>query len=287
MTTENGLQPSIGPLRRLSILSLRSRNSVHISQEELLLLDDCKRMVKEINRRVATFRDVLVSVGSVERDSTQVREELAKLRKQCIDLCRKAKTRMLPTVRSTTQEQNEQLYKYFNQFVMCVQLFHNELKISYSLVKSFPVHLPADQTTDSKTPGCSDRPSTAKTSQQSKDVPTICVGGERIQINISDPSNNEVAADLGESGEESPPVAEMVDPAELEYPELGRIRRETQEVRDLLSDIADLIPKSPTHKEEIQPTDEASPSGRKSKSKHSKSHRTSLGMCCTCRPDYL
>jgi hypothetical protein len=43
MSTENGLQ-AISPLRRLSILSLRSRNSVHVSQDEILLLDDCRRV---------------------------------------------------------------------------------------------------------------------------------------------------------------------------------------------------------------------------------------------------
>ncbi|XP_064618614.1 uncharacterized protein LOC135482482 isoform X2 [Lineus longissimus] len=261
MSTENGLQ-AISPLRRLSILSLRSRNSVHVSQDEILLLDDCRRMVKDVNKSIAAFKVMLQNIGTGEHDTPEHREDIRKVRRKALDFCRKAKTRMLPAVRNTSQEQNKDLYRYFNQLIHCMQIFVIELKISFRLSKQFPVKL-------------EEKPPAEKTPLQT--------AGEQIQIKISDTSNEIVTYDEIPSIDDLDP---MMEPADYDDPELGRISKETRELLDLFCDIDDLIPNTQIP-DDLDLTGELQ--GRKVKTKPrdliKKSNR--LMSCCTCTRDYI
>ena len=52
----------------------------------------------EINSQIAHFRDLLIQVGHDKHDSPELRVNIRKTRRSCVDLCNKACGLILPQI---------------------------------------------------------------------------------------------------------------------------------------------------------------------------------------------
>ncbi|KAG5666654.1 hypothetical protein PVAND_014670 [Polypedilum vanderplanki] len=94
----------------------------------------------DINSQIAHFRDLLIQVGHDKHDSSDLRVQIRKSRRACVDLCTKAHAALLPQVKSdeiTTPNDNPHMLLLF----YLIQLFLRELIRSYHLLKLIPMDM--------------------------------------------------------------------------------------------------------------------------------------------------
>ena len=56
------------------------------------------QIIVDINLQIAVFRDLLIHVGTA-KDSSELREKIRRVRRQCVEGCKQTNTALLPQIK--------------------------------------------------------------------------------------------------------------------------------------------------------------------------------------------
>jgi len=97
-------------------------------------------VIFDINVQIATFRDLLIHVGT-SKDAPELREKIRRVRRQCVEGCKQTNTILLPQIKSALAEgtilDNQQLICLY----MLSQLLERELDKCLRLVVAIPMDM--------------------------------------------------------------------------------------------------------------------------------------------------
>ncbi|XP_077861902.1 regulator of G-protein signaling 7-binding protein-like [Saccoglossus kowalevskii] len=122
-------QPSRGSQYDTSISDLHISPNIQAQEE-------CSKLALEINNQVAVYRELLIFIGD-KTDSPVLREDITKIRRKCLGGMKVTKYKLAPYLSSKTPTHEFQSQSI--QLIGCMELFLNEMKRSYSLIKAFPM----------------------------------------------------------------------------------------------------------------------------------------------------
>ncbi|XP_071845561.1 regulator of G-protein signaling 7-binding protein A-like isoform X2 [Apostichopus japonicus] len=136
-----------GPLRPVSARSYQStaktpssaiRGPTNTEEEEEILLElieECERLTRDFNVRVALYREKLRQLGDVG-DGILVREETKQQRQRGMEAAKIASIALSPHIKSTIAR--EEFDRIFVQLTGCMEHFLMEMKKGVFLVQKFP-----------------------------------------------------------------------------------------------------------------------------------------------------
>ena len=56
------------------------------------------QVICDLNVQIATFRDLLIHVGTA-KDAPELREKIRRIRRQCVEACKQTHTTLLPQIK--------------------------------------------------------------------------------------------------------------------------------------------------------------------------------------------
>ncbi|XP_070541936.1 regulator of G-protein signaling 7-binding protein-like [Ptychodera flava] len=255
-----------GRFRPKSSTSQRSRGSCYDTSSvsdlhnapSIQEQEECNRLIHELNAQVAVYRELLIFVGD-KTDSPVLRENIGKIRRKAVDCVKISKNRLLPYVSSKNpavpfQSQLIQLYG-------CIELFTNEMKRSYSLIKTFPMR------------------------HDFENIPgVLSATGSQIAMATMVGMGNSVFP-----GDAMSRLSEHFDEAfVLEAPRASRedllsIQSDIQEVQDILREMEEIMPRTRTPDEDPFASEIFKIGSR---TRLRRTHRR-ISLCCLCVTDSL
>ncbi|XP_011504009.1 PREDICTED: uncharacterized protein LOC105367079 [Ceratosolen solmsi marchali] len=96
--------------------------------------------IHDINSQVAQFRDLLISIGQA-RDCPELRERIRKLRRGCVEACKRTSQMVLPQMRSAMDSGIPADSPNLVLLFFLAQLFLRELYKSKNLVRIVPMDM--------------------------------------------------------------------------------------------------------------------------------------------------
>ncbi|XP_071480340.1 regulator of G-protein signaling 7-binding protein B-like [Diadema antillarum] len=101
-----------------------------------ILRDECEKLVRDFNVKVAIYREKLISIADFG-DCSHFRHEVRRYRRKCLEAAKVAKTKLYPHMRGCkTRPEFERL---FIQLTGCMEMYVNEMIKSLILLQIFPV----------------------------------------------------------------------------------------------------------------------------------------------------
>eukprot|EP00093_Oithona_nana_P003585 03585.XXX_120867_125826_1 [CDS] Oithona nana genome sequencing. len=97
-------------------------------------------VICDINVQIATFRDLLIHVGTA-KDAPELREKIRRVRRQCVEACKQTNNQLMPQIKTALAEGNI----LDNQQLICLymlsQLLERELVKCLRLVVAIPMDM--------------------------------------------------------------------------------------------------------------------------------------------------
>ncbi|XP_072038282.1 regulator of G-protein signaling 7-binding protein-like [Amphiura filiformis] len=100
------------------------------------LVDDCERLVRDFNTRVAQYREKLIGIADVG-DSLHFREVIRKYRRKSFEAAKNAKIKLFPHMKGSRTRPEFQ--KLFIQLTGCMEMLVQEMGKSLALLAAFPI----------------------------------------------------------------------------------------------------------------------------------------------------
>ncbi|CAM9402290.1 regulator of G-protein signaling 7-binding protein isoform X2 [Lethenteron reissneri] len=100
-------------------------------------VEECQMMVEEFHTHVATFRELVISIGDASSDSLAGRLQLRRSRGQCSSMATDTCTSMAALNRPEEGEIQYDIYRLYIQFHGCLEMYISEMLKSICLMESF------------------------------------------------------------------------------------------------------------------------------------------------------
>ncbi|XP_071965228.1 regulator of G-protein signaling 7-binding protein-like isoform X1 [Antedon mediterranea] len=102
-----------------------------------IYVDECEKLIREFNCKVAHFREKVISIGDTE-DNHEHREDVNKARLKCFEAAKSAKGRLSPHLKGTNTR--PEFRRLVIQLSGCMELMIAEMRKSRSLMAAFPLN---------------------------------------------------------------------------------------------------------------------------------------------------
>ncbi|XP_077988777.1 regulator of G-protein signaling 7-binding protein A-like [Glandiceps talaboti] len=220
--------------------------------------EECSRLIHEFNSQVASYRDLLMVVGD-KTDTPALRENITKVRRKGIDCAKIAKYRLTPYVssKSPMAEFQSQLI----QLTGCLELFVNEMKRSYSLIRAFPMRADFDN------------------------IPGVlsATGSQIAMATMGAMGSNLFTADAMASFPENCDESYVCEMPLINREELLSIQSDIQDIKEMITDIDGIVPRPKTPDEDMFLPELLSAGTRH----HFPERHRRINLCCICVQESL
>ncbi|XP_033125218.1 regulator of G-protein signaling 7-binding protein-like isoform X2 [Anneissia japonica] len=102
-----------------------------------IYVDECEKLIREFNCKVAHFREKVISIGDTE-DNHEHREDVNKARLKCFEAAKSAKSKLSPHLKGTNTR--PEFRRLVIQLSGCMELMIAEMRKSRSLMAAFPLN---------------------------------------------------------------------------------------------------------------------------------------------------